>query len=106
MPKAINPVKSAISRKVILDEIRIALEQSELYTARAPDQISDHDLQMALKWRTQAETLIELLEVDDCGSKGGFDEKRGQIRKHPYSLRDRYEWLFNLISVKGYNEKT
>lgn len=40
---------------------------------------------------TKAEALIELLEVADCGSVGGFDH--GQPR--PKDLYDRYDWLKN-----------
>ena len=39
----------------------------------------------------KAETLIEFIETEDCGSVGGFDE--GQ--KDPRNLLTRFEWICN-----------
>lgn len=36
----------------------------------------------------QACALIELLEINDCGSSGGYDE--GQTKR---GIKDRYKWL-------------
>ena len=45
----------------------------------------------SLKYSYKAETLIELLEINDCNSVGGWDI--GQRR--PQSLFDRWNWLIN-----------
>lgn len=38
----------------------------------------------------QAEVLIKILEIQDCGSVGGFDDSQPQ----PRNLFDRWDWLF------------
>jgi len=38
-----------------------------------------------------AEALIQLLEVEDCGSVGGFDKNQPT----PKTLFDRWDWLFH-----------
>jgi hypothetical protein len=43
----------------------------------------------AIEYENQAIGLIELLEVHNCGSIGGFD--KGQ--PSPYSLEERWDWL-------------
>jgi hypothetical protein len=54
----------------------------------------------AAKETGSAEALIELLEIDDCGSSGGFDTKRGQLSpdrlEGKLRLRDRFDWLKRL----------
>lgn len=47
------------------------------------------NLENALKYKTQTEALLELAEVEECGSIGGFD--KGQPRSK--SLGDRFEWI-------------
>ncbi len=60
----------------------------------------------AAEYQAQAEALIELLEVADCGSVGGFDE--GQIGGNQ-TLFARFEWLVNkhhsFKSIKFWNGK-
>lgn len=43
-----------------------------------------------------ARALIELLEIDDCGSVGGFDLLRGQPDRSTRTLRARFNWLRSL----------
>jgi len=50
-----------------------------------------HDYKGALKYYCLAEKLIDIIEVKDCGSIGGFDE--GQ--PDGLDLFGRYEWIFN-----------
>ena len=45
------------------------------------------------KYMHIAEALIELLEVQDCGSTGGFD--RHQTDEQRDTLYDRFVWLVN-----------
>jgi len=45
----------------------------------------------ALHHYTRAEMLLELIEVEDCGSVGGFD--KGQKPKHRRTLNSRLAWL-------------
>lgn len=61
------------------------------------------EIQMVDQWRCsenldlasthyqRAEALIELLEVHNCGSTGGFD--KGQQDSGSRSLQARFEWL-------------
>jgi len=52
-----------------------------------------HDADWAenvVQYLHQAEALIELLEVFDCGSIGGFDS----FQPPPRTLFDRWDWLF------------
>jgi hypothetical protein len=51
----------------------------------------------------RAEALIELLEIEDCGSVGGFGKKRNkngelslQRDDQPQDLKSRYLWLKNM----------
>jgi acyl-CoA-binding protein len=43
----------------------------------------------AYQSQAKAESLIELLEVNDCGQMGGFDKNQ----PHTHNLKDRYKWL-------------
>jgi len=43
----------------------------------------------AVSYYDKAESLIELLEIHDCKSVGGFD--KGQ--PHPGNIFDRFDWL-------------
>ena len=47
-------------------------------------------MQTAYLDMVKAEALVELLEVADCGFRGGFD--RGQPQT--YNLFERWDWLF------------
>ena len=38
----------------------------------------------------QAEALVEILEIQDCGSVCGFDQRQPR----PRNLFDRWDWLF------------
>lgn len=72
----------------------------------------EHDFAMVKQWKgmeswapvieyeTRIQCLIELIEVLDCGSRGGYDSRDPQRGRHePYSirgLRSRFEWLKEL----------
>jgi hypothetical protein len=45
---------------------------------------------LANKYIIRAELLIEVLEVIDCGSIGGFDKEAPVIKTTKYNLYDRY----------------
>ncbi len=45
----------------------------------------------AAEYSSRAETLIELLEVSDCGSAGGY--AKGQTQAHRRNLWARLNWL-------------
>lgn len=45
---------------------------------------------LSSKYFYKAEALIELLEIEDCGSIGGFD--KGQPETN--NLFDRWDWLY------------
>lgn len=55
----------------------------------------------AAKYYNQAESLIELVEIDVCGSVGGFDKGQenysvaSQIDNIDDALYSRYHWLMN-----------
>lgn len=88
-----NPVNKSIKRNVILAKIRNCLEQANLCF----ESKSIASTEFAIRYLCQAEILIDLLEVDDCGSTGGFDVERGQNKDKMRTLGDRFEWL-NKIS--------
>ena len=74
------------SRKVILKDIQDNLEQAKQWGNHPYD--LDWVAQSA-EFLARAEGLIELLEVHDCGSSGGYDRGQPPAR----NLMDRYNWL-------------
>lgn len=83
----IKPVNRVLLRNTILKDIEDHLSASKQWVTM---QYYDH----ALEYRAKAVALIELLEADDCGSHGGFDEERNQPR--PRDPQERYKWLKSL----------
>jgi hypothetical protein len=59
-----STVKEVISRKVVLQEIQSCFQQMTQWILH-PDSYAEYSY--------KAEVLIELLEVTDCGSVGGYD---------------------------------
>ena len=55
------------------------------------------DFTRTATYQTKAEALIELLEVHNCGSVGGFDVCRGinqgHSMGHKHNIADRFRWL-------------
>lgn len=88
-----DAVNDSIKRNIILAKIRTYLQQSKLWL----DSDRHESVANGLRYIAQAEALIQILEVDDCGSVGGFDVKRGQKNADMRTLQDRFEWL-NKIS--------
>lgn len=84
-----KPVNRTITREAIVDRLQSALQQVDQWVAMK-------HYENAARYAAKAEALIELLEVDDCGSVGGFDKARGQNERMRQSLHDRYVWLTNL----------
>lgn len=58
-------------------------------------------VEAAFGYLHQAEALIELLEVFDCGSVGGFDEGQQGL----YSLEERFDFLRNKHKHERAEEK-
>lgn len=83
----------SIMRSLILEKIESLLSVTRDSPRRTTDAAKVHESFAA------AEELIEILEVADCGSTGGFGVKhtaRGIVKQDNgayKSLRDRYEWL-------------
>jgi len=88
MKKKPSKQPPAISRLVILQEIA-----DDLHGLIGWAESMSFDT--AQKYNAHAESLIELLEVADCGSIGGFDD--GQ--KYNCNLFYRWDWL-----VKKYHD--
>lgn len=86
-----RPVRGWITRETILKNAEDCLRQSRQWLEHAD---GEGGLGFALEYQNRAKALIELLEVDDCGSVGGFDRRRGQPEER--SLRKRLEWLKSL----------
>lgn len=91
-----------VSRKTILDHIEGCLNNHWNESPYNVEWIRRYET-----FLTQAEALIELLEVEDCGSIGGFGTKRNSkgklIRQQDdpnQDLKSRYLWLKNM-PVKG-----
>jgi len=54
------------------------------------------DLGRALRYQTQAEALIEILEVHNCGATGGFDKVGTFAQDSEFGFQDleaRFKWL-------------
>lgn len=95
------------SRLVLLKEIGSCLLQSIAWYEPLVS------IESSLKYVHQAEVLVEVLEVHDCGSIGGFDA--GMDKMKSYNLFERYEWLYkkhddpekdnNFLEIKKLLEK-
>jgi hypothetical protein len=72
----------ALTYQGVLDEIASNLENANAWAVHK-------NWSNAAKYSLKAEALIELLEVHNCGSIGGFDN--GQ--KPNSTLEERWEWL-------------
>lgn len=59
-----------------------------------------NNIDTASMYMFKAESLIERLETDDCGSTGGFDPMSPVIRKSGFLLYDRF-----IALVKRYDNK-
>ncbi len=89
---------TAIKRIVILKEISESLKRSAQWMKMKPEW-----LDRSSKYLIKAESLIEILEVKDCGSIGGFDQAN-QLpgrREGSYDLCER----FLLLTRKHKDEK-
>lgn len=75
-----NGLKLKMNRLTILQEIFYNFQQMSQWII----------LESYSKYYHRAEQLIELLEVEDCGSVGGFDEKNPTINKTGFRLYDRF----------------
>lgn len=95
MPKTKKRKKSRkpVAYEAILKTAESRLEASEQWNE--PD--NGHEwMANALHYMSEATALIELLEVHNCGSIGGFDSARGhsqQDGENYASLRSRLRWL-------------
>lgn len=81
-----KPVNQVVFRTIILKNIEKSLSAIKQWSEM-------QQWENAAKYAAKADALIELLEVDDCGSIGGFDAKRGQDRDRHWTLTERYDWL-------------
>lgn len=87
--------RSALSYEGVLERIDDCLKQVDQWAHRyasVDGVVLDSHHRSAYEHQLRAETLIELLEVHNCGSVGGYDDGQqnsGQWR----TLRQRYEWL-------------
>ena len=110
-------MQSAPDRKTLLNTIAENFAGYLQWGQRPVLKSEYHD--NANKYLNRAETLIELLEVNDCGSVGGFDknqqgvigvQKNGEPKyADPYwsTLFGRFEWVarkngFDLQEIKSY----
>lgn len=94
MPKtSVEPVNPTIDRDTILKSIGDCLDRVKQWAKVNPrDPVGWYE--NAAAYSAKAEALINLLEIDDCGSSGGFDEKRNQ--KESMTVEERYEFLKSL----------
>ena len=59
-----------------------------------------NNIDTASEYMLKAESLIEILEIEDCGSIGGFDKKSPVVHESGFFLYDRF-----IALVKKYNNK-
>lgn len=82
------------TRRVILAAIQGYLDRAyEWGEEPARRRINVAWTENVIKYIYRAEALIELLEVHDCGSAGGFDKDTGDPRHGLFSLEERLEAL-------------
>jgi hypothetical protein len=84
--KAVNPT---VQRNAVLKATVDNLGKMETC-------LQSYDYGGAALYASKARALIELLELDDCGSIGGFDKERHQSYTPQERLRHRYLWLRDL----------
>ena len=86
-------VSSTIQRAAILKRIDENMQQVRQWVDMA-------EYALAATYQAKAEALVEVLEIADCGSVGGFDTKRGQPSVSSVKGRDRLQmridWLKGL----------
>jgi len=89
------------SRTAILKAIFCCLQSSIVNKPIAPDWTATR-----VKYLFKAEALIELLEVHDCGSTGGFDKEIGRPNGDGnLSFYDRFAWLVKKYDLQKEVEK-
>lgn len=71
-----------MKREVILKLIKEHLKNSK--------QWSDDSIHFRMQCRYMAEGLIQLLEIEDCGSTGGYDRANPLVNKTLDRLYNRY----------------
>lgn len=77
-------VKRETILKVIADELRCIKQWLN------NDAVLGTTLYRATQSENQALALIELLEVEDCGSTGGYDQKNPLVNKFTNDLVNRF----------------
>lgn len=93
MKKQKSMVNRMVNRIFILNAIFSHFQQ---ITQWLPNHI-----ETAAKYMYKAESLIEVLESDDCESIGGFDRTSPVLRESGFMLYDRF-----LALVRKYNNKS
>lgn len=87
---------------MVLERIRgarVIILQSIFEDFQQVSQWLPHQLYKAVKYTAQAEGLIELMEIEDCGSVGGFDLDNKIKHISGYGLYDRF-----LALLEKYND--
>ncbi len=84
----VKPVNPSIARATILKAARDAQAQVRQWSKSG-------DYARAAAYLAKQEALVQLLEVDDCGSTGGFDRLRKQL-EGMRGLDARLDWLEGL----------
>lgn len=90
---SIAPVSPTVQRDAVLKRIDENMQQVRQWSDLA-------EYALAATYQAKTEALVELLEIADCGSVGGFDKKRGQPGVSGMKGRDRLQvridWLKGL----------
>jgi hypothetical protein len=81
-----------MKRKIILQEIFSHFQKMTQWITLNPSYYS--------KYYSKAQALIELLEVEDCGSIGGYDLKNPVKWESNFSLYDRFLALIRKKNTK------
>jgi hypothetical protein len=82
-PRKSNKKKVSVTREVILKNIAKYLDSAKQWR-------NGHQFDNAYKYASKAEALIELLEVQDCGSVGGFDPDNPLSQLSDWQLMNRF----------------
>jgi len=90
-------------RKLTVEELKIRIKLlNEIFeNFQQITQWIPNDPENIMKYSSRAESLIEFIEVWDCGSIGGWDLKNLPVQKCKYHLYDRF-----LAIVKKYKSES
>lgn len=93
------PVSPSVTRQAVLKLIDRHFQQVAQWARLG-------DFPRAAEYQAKTEALVELLEIDDCGSSGGYDRKRNQPNPSTLAGQDRLSMRINWLKAQTEHEPT